>query len=159
MTVGISVVLYGVAVNDLARSLGGACLTMTALTLLALVAIKRWITDTSAERTRLADATREQDSERVRLFALQAALEQERQRLLRDAAADREQNAARLEAERASLREQFEDERAALMCESVETAYAMFKAGLLDAPRAASVAVLSFPDQSPQRAAERTRGH
>ncbi len=169
MTVGISVVLYGIAVNDLSRSLGGSCLTMTALTLLALVAIRRWVTDTRAERERLADATREQDSERVRLMALQAAVEQERQRLLRDAEADRRQNAARLEAERKALRaqfeakcqalrEQFEEDRAALMCKSVETAYVMFKAGLMDEQPHPSVAVLSFLEKSQQRAAERTHG-
>lgn len=155
MTGGIAVVLYGIIRADIARALGGACLTMTALTLIALVSIRRWTTNTQVERQRLADATRDAEIERTRYVAGQAALEMERERVLRDAASEREQVAARLRNDQATMRNQFEDERATLQCESFEAGASMALRGLFDRPApSAHGKVVSFPFPS-QPARER----
>lgn len=159
MTLGMGVVLYGVAVNDLSRSLGGACLTMTALTLIALISIRRWITNTADERRRLADATREADAERMRCTAVRAALELERQRVERDAEAAAEHMAARLAAERAAMWDQFEADRAALICESLDTAMRLVLSGKLDgsAGTTGRGTVIGFPMPVHQRASDSSR--
>lgn len=162
MAAGMAVVLYGVAKNDLARSLGGACLTMTAVTLIALVSIRKWTTNTDAARSRLSDATREADNERTRYIAAQAALEVERQRVQRDAASDREQMAVRLASEQAAMQEQFEDDRATLVCETMEQTVLMYRAGAFDPPSQHDRGrVIGFPDRLVQQAAaaERARDH
>ncbi|MFD3917193.1 hypothetical protein [Streptomyces sp. NPDC058603] len=161
----MAVVLYGVAQNDLARSLGGACLTMTALTLIALVSIRKWTSDTYSERNRLADATREADQEKMRLVAAAAAQEAEIQRIRRDAVAAREQLEARLtaerqamheqlEAERKAMREQLEVDRARITCEAMEAAFALLPGMLAEQKRSATRggAVIGFPTQAHQRA-------
>ncbi|WP_141724702.1 hypothetical protein [Streptomyces niveus] len=154
----MGVVLYGVAVNDLSRALGGACLTMTTLTLIALVAIRRWTTNTDNERRRLADATREADNERMRYMAGLAALELERQRVQRDADADREHTAARLKVERAAMRDQFEADRAVLICESLDTAFHLVRSGAFEGPiTTRRGTVIGFPAPITQRAQETSR--
>lgn len=161
MAAGMAVVLYGVAQNDLARSLGGACLTMTALTLIALVSIRKWTTDTRAERARLADATREADTERSRSFAARAAMEVERERMGRDVASEREQLEARLKTERAAMRKELEEERARIVSETLEAAFRMIP-GLV-AEQKADGTVIGFPTQGqlarPRAEESHGRGH
>lgn len=135
LAAGTTTVLYGVVRDDLARSISGACLLMTGLALIILVSVRRWTSDTQAERLRLSDATREADAERMRYVAAQAALEVERQRVQRDAAAERHQLTARLHAERVAMRDTYEDERARLIAESFETAVQLVRAGVLDEPK------------------------
>lgn len=160
MMAGFGLVLLGIVLDDIARSLGGAVLVMTAAILLFLSAVKGWTTDTQAERARLADATREADAEHMRYVAAQAALAVERQRVQRDAAAEREHNAARLAAERTALRDQFEEERAQLICKTMETTVHLYRAGMLDdKPEPAHAKVIDLlPHQEParHRAAEST---
>lgn len=160
MVAGFALVLLGVTLDDIARCLGGAVVIMTAAILLFLTQVRRWTTDTQAERNRLADATREARAEHMRYVAAQAALTIERQRIHRDAAAEREHNAARLAAERKAMRDLFEDERETLICKTMESTVNLVRAGLLDdkpAPAHAKVIGL-FPSQSdPQGAEHRTR--
>src|SRR5687767_15844676 len=75
---GVTATLYGVITNEPARSLGGVCLTMTALTAIGLGAVKRWVTDTREEQHRLAQATREAQDERAKYFASRAGRSEER---------------------------------------------------------------------------------
>lgn len=154
LAAGITVILYGIARNDLARSLGGACLSITALTLIALVAIRRWVTDTEAERARLAEDSREAQNEKTRAIAAQAALEMERQRLARDAAADRARTAAILRAEREAMRDQFEEQRAKLASDAFATGVRMERSGALEPEsehdRAQVIGL--FPQQERERA-------
>lgn len=161
MGLGMAVVLYGVARNDLARSLGGACLTMTALTLIALVSIRRWTTNTDAERRRLADATREAETEKTRGIAAQAAMEVERNRLLRDAASQRAQLEALLKAERKAMHDQLEADRTEIGIDALKEAFRLIHEGLCDPPKQQSQGtVIDFPEQSSERpAAARPRGH
>ncbi|MYZ37517.1 MULTISPECIES: hypothetical protein [unclassified Streptomyces] len=119
---------------------------MIALTLIALVSIRKWTTDTHAERGRLAEAMREADTERGRSVAVQAAMEVERARIRRDAAAELERMEARLRAERQAIRDQLEEERARMACESLGIAFRMIKAGLLeDRPAEEHGKVIGFP--------------
>ncbi|MFJ9234093.1 hypothetical protein ACIRJ3_03800 [Streptomyces anulatus] len=157
---GLSIVLYGIVAEDLPRTVGGAIFTMTALTLIALVLIRRWITTTAAERQRLGDAVREADAERMRYVAAQAALEVERSRLRRDAAAEREQVNARLAAEREAMSTQFEEQRAELVCTTMETTVQLYRAGAFDPSDPASYArVIGFPTPAVrEHPAETARG-
>ncbi|MFD5058209.1 hypothetical protein [Streptomyces sp. NPDC058394] len=161
LAVGLAIVLWGVITNDIARSVGGVCLTMTSLTLSACVAIRGWVTDTSAERARLGDSQRETDADRMRYVAAQAALEVERQRLQRDAAAEREQLTARLKVEREAMRTSFEEQRAKLILETFETTARMvIHEKLFDqeqAPTPGHGRVIEFPEQ-PAREQARERG-
>lgn len=160
LTAGVTTTLYGVITNEPARSLGGACLTMTALTAIGLGAVKRWVTDTHEEQHRLAQATQEAQDERAKYFAAQAALENEVQRLMRDAAADRARAAATLIAEREAMEADFAEKRTSLICEAIETYAQMLRSGDLDRqpPRSR---VIQFPTQQPVQAPERERprGH
>ncbi|MFC9847741.1 hypothetical protein ACFWFF_01325 [Streptomyces sp. NPDC060223] len=155
MAGGISVILYGIVRNDLARSLGGACLTMTALTLIAMVAIRRWTTDTGDERRILAASTREAQAERSRYVAAQAALENEQARLNRDMAAERARVAATLVAERRKMEAAFEEKRAQLATEAFTTGVQMERAGMLSPKKSEPGNLIQFPQQ--ERAAERER--
>ncbi|MEV5851464.1 hypothetical protein [Streptomyces anulatus] len=152
--------LYGIITENLERTVGGAIFTMTALTLIALVMIRRWITTTNAERQRLGDAVREADAERMRYVAAQAALEVERSRLRRDAAAEREQLAARLATERDAMDAQFEEKRNTVVIETFATTVELVRDGLLDVNDPASYGrVIGFPTpELRQQAAEAARG-
>ncbi|MFI1728245.1 hypothetical protein ACH40E_03190 [Streptomyces acidicola] len=162
MVAGLSVILYGVIYNDLARSLGGACLTMTALTLIALVAIRKWITDTSEERRVLAAAVRDTQAERTRYIAAQAALENEQGRLARDVAAERAGLAAKLIAEREAMATEFEEKRNQLVSEAMNTGVAMFLSSRREHTKAPVRGdVIQFPNQQgePEPERVRSRGH
>lgn len=157
---GLSTVVYGIVTENLERTVGGAIFTMTALTLIALVLIRRWITNADADRQRHDDAVRAADTERMRYVAAQAALEVERGRLRRDIAVEHQQVAATLDAERAAMRERFEEDRATLVCETIETTFLLFRDGKF-APTEHGYAaqVIGFPRPAHQRAAEEpTRG-
>lgn len=162
LAVGLAIVLWGVITNDIARSVGGVCLTMTSLTLSACVAIRGWVTNTGAERARLGDSQRETDADRMRYVAAQAALEVERQRLQRDAAAEREQLTARLKVERDAMRTSFEEERAKLIVDTFEAAVKMVvRDRLLEEgrPETGHGRVIDFPAQpAAEREQARERG-
>jgi hypothetical protein len=153
---GLGIAGYGTLTDDLARTVAGSCLLTIALLLAALLSIRGWIIDTQSEREALARAISNADDERVRYVAGLAALEMERQRVLRDGAIEREQNLAHLKAARAALREQFEEERTRLICESLETAVKLIAGGLLeDRPEPAGHAkIISMPAPTRQREAQ-----
>jgi len=155
MTAGLSVILYGVVFNDLARALGGACLTMPALLLIALVAIRTWITSTAEERRVLAASTREAQAEQNRYFALRAALESEQSRLTQSMAADRARAAAALAVERKAMEAYFDEKRAKLVTDAFTTGVQMERAGMLNPKKPVPGNLIPFPQQ--ERAAERER--
>lgn len=158
ITAGLAVVLWGVWKNDPARAAGGACLTITSLTFIALVVIRRWVTDTSAERAGLAATGKQRDDERSRYIAAQAAMAVDRDRMRRDAEYAAEQAAAQLEAERVKLRREFDEERNELVCKSFAAAFEILKSGLPDDAATRGRAVIPFPDQRPAGGAARARG-
>lgn len=155
---GVGVIVVGVVTNDFARSLGGACLTMPALTLFALVSIRRWVTNTAAERARLAQATREVEDERLRYVAAQAAQEQESARLRRDAAAEIQQAKARLDVERVAMEAEFEERRNALICKTINDTVVEIINGRLAPPAPTHGRVIDFPGQLADREQARERG-
>ncbi|MFE5871587.1 hypothetical protein ACFQ6V_23480 [Streptomyces roseifaciens] len=123
LTVGLAVVTAGVLTSDPARAAGGACFTVTALTLIALRVIRSWIVNTAAERGRLQDAIREAEAERTKCIAAQAAIEIERDRMRRDAAAAAQQAHEQLAAERDRMSVEFEEARGDLMAQTASTAF------------------------------------
>lgn len=155
MAAGLAVILYGTLRDDLARALGGTCLTLTALTVLALALIRRWVVDTRDERRILAAAQREAVAERSRYFAAQAALEIEQGRLNRDMAAERAGLAARLKAERDAIAADFEERRATLIAETMEATLLMVRNDKL-APQP-SAKLIRFPHQQAEQQPERER--
>jgi hypothetical protein len=161
---GLPVLLYGIWRDDTARSLGGACLVMAALILISLVLIHRWITDTRDERRVLAAAQRQAIDERTRYIAAQAALENEQARLNRDMAAERHRIAAQLIAEREAMRDEFEEQRAALVAQTMEATVMMIRGGKFapdDTPQGGTLIKFprDLPQQTPAPARERSREH
>ena len=154
---GMAVILYGVIVDDISRSVSGACLTMPALTLIALVMVRRWVSDTRDERRFLAAAQRDAEQERSRYVAAQSALEGERSRLARDQAAERAQLAAKLLAERGAMQAEFEEQRATLAAETVEATVLMFRDGKFAPDTLPRGRVIRFPKQEPGASTERGR--
>src|SRR3546814_3040070 len=89
MLAGQAAVAYGIVQETLPPAIGGLSLTVTALAVLGLLAIRQWVTNTSEERTLLADVRVELETQRSDYFAAKAALENERGRLAQDMAAER----------------------------------------------------------------------
>lgn len=154
---GAAVTLHAVTRSNPAQTLGGLGLTMIGLTILALLFIHHWFTNTSEERRTLADATRAADEERNRYVSLKAALENEHGRLSQAMAEERADVAARLAEERESLRSEFEERRNSLIKETMEVTVRMFRNGKFAPQPTAKGNLIPFPQQQPDR--ERARGH
>lgn len=155
--VGLVVTFHGAVRDQLAHSLGGVCLTMIALTALILVAIRKWVTDTSLERTVLAATQREAQTERSRYVALQAALENEQGRLRQDMAAERAALTARLKSERAALAAEFDERRDSLIAETMEATVLLHINGKLAPGKPTAGTLIPFPNQQSQGGLERAR--
>jgi succinate dehydrogenase/fumarate reductase flavoprotein subunit len=155
LVTGLAAILYGVMRGDPAHSTAGVGLTATALTLVALTSIRRWVTNTTDERRQLADATQAARDERDGYFAAKAVLENDQQRLMRAAAADRAHAAATLIVERGKMAAEFEEKRAALVCETLAAYDDLMRSQKQKPPERSSV--IPFPIQQPER--ERSRGH
>lgn len=157
LAIGAAVITRSVDDDDIAESIGGACLVMVSLSTVICVLVRHWVTNTSEERQVLAAAQREAQGERSRYFAAQAALENERARLTRDMAAERARNTATLAAERDKMQAEFEEQRAQLASEAFRTGVEMERAGMLKpGQQPACGNLIQFPDH-PGRAPERER--
>lgn len=164
ITTGITLLAGGLAAGtsgairgETAHSIGGACLTTIALTLIALTAIRTWIINTRHEREDLAIARREAEAQERKYFALQAALESEMGRLNRDMNAERARIAQTLIVEREAMENEFERRRLEVTKEAFREGVYMERAGLLkpDAPTPANL--IQFPGQQDGDAPERER--
>lgn len=158
---GAIAIVYGVFRDDIPSSIGGAALTVTALLVIALITIRRWIADTSLERRGLAEATQELSTERAKYLTAEAAVQMERQRTLRDAAADRVRGTAALNVEREAMHDAFEEQRAELVCRTIEATVKAVRSGTFDVStpaRVKGVVTQLFPQQQPERARERDHG-
>lgn len=146
LTAGIAIVTAGVITYHPPLAIAGTCLAMIALAAIILLTVRSWIADVSAERAQLHTATREQESERARYAAAQAALAQERARLRSDLADAQIRMRQQLEQEREAMRQEFEDHRAELIRDSFEQGARMVRDGLLDDPAPEpSNTVVRFP--------------
>jgi hypothetical protein len=158
---GLSIVLYGTLRDDIARTLGGTCVTLTALTAVALILIRHWIVDTSEERRVLGAAQRAAQAERARYFAAQAALENEQGRLNRDMAAERAALTTRLKAEREAMAAEFDERKSSLIAETMEATVLMFRDGKLAPDNPVQSKVIQLRDHQqrhPERERSRERG-
>lgn len=154
---GLAAILYGLIYDDLPRSIGGLGLTLIGLTVIALIVIRRWVTNTEQERRLLAASQREAQAERARYFAAQAALENEQGRLNRDMAAERLALSARLKTERDAMTRDFEEQRATVIAETMEATFLMFHGGKFAPTQTATGNLIEFPRQHPERQPERAR--
>lgn len=157
--VGLAVTLHGAIRNQPAHSVSGVCITMIALTGLILIALRKWTKDTSDDRRILAAAQREAQARRDVYFAAQAALENEQGRLNRDMAAERAGLNARLKAERDRLHEEFEEQRATLIAETMEATFLLMRDGKFDPEASPPGNLIQFPHQQPQPQRARSREH
>jgi hypothetical protein len=159
LAVGTLVILYGIARNDLPRSLGGTCLVVTALTIVSLTTIKRWINNVDKERSRLGEAAHAAQVEAAKYFAAQAGLAAEKARMLRDAEAGRAALAVQLKVEREALQDEFEEQRNAIKCKALEQGALLERSGALRAQQEPvherAVVTQLFPHQQPERARDR----
>lgn len=139
LVAGIATTAIGLIVGDTSKSASGASITIIGLATLSLIVVRRWVTDTAAERGRLAAATTAATNEQTRYIAGLAAVDAERARLRRDATAMARRQVAQLEADRETLRGEFEKDRERISTEAFRTGALMERAGLLKEPRPASV--------------------
>lgn len=154
---GLATVIHGIIRNNPAHSAGGGFVALAGLTVIALVVLHQWITDTRDERRTLAAAQREAQGRKDTYLAAKAALENEQGRLNRDMAAERANLDARLKAEREAIAADFEERRAALIAETMEATLLMVHNGNL-APQP-SAKLIQFPHQQTERQPERSREH
>jgi hypothetical protein len=158
---GIGIILDGVLRNDLPASIAGLSLTLTALTTVALILLKGWITDTREERSHLAAAQCEAQAEKSRYIALQAALEAEQGRRAQDRAAERRADQQRLKVERDAMERQFEEQRATVIAETMEATFLMIRDNKFAPDEPTRSKVIQFPTdlphQQPQHRPERER--
>lgn len=161
---GFAVILRSVSGDDVAGSIGGACLVMVGLSLVILVFVKHWVVNTSAERRALAVTQQLAQDERTKYVAAQAILEGDQVRLYRDLAAEKASLAAAIVAERKKMRADFEEERATICAEAFQTGAEMERAGMLKPGKQPQRGnLIRFPKQeqqpvqAPQR--ERSREH
>lgn len=152
---GLATVIHGIIHNNPAHSAGGGFLALAGLTVIALVVIRLWVTDTRDERRTLAAAQREAQGRKDTYLAAKAALENERGRLSRDMAAERASLDARLRAEREAVAADFEERRAALIAETMEATLLMVHNGTLTPPPSATL--IPFPRQQAEPQPERGR--
>jgi hypothetical protein len=149
---GFAVIIHSTPDDNIAGSIGGACLVMTGLTIIALVLVRHWVINTTEERRILGACQREAQSERARYIAAQAALEGEMGRLTRDMAAERAAIRATLIEERRQMRAQFEEERSQLAADAFRTGVEMERRGDLKKKTPAQAAnLIPFPKQERQR--------
>ncbi|MFF6829579.1 hypothetical protein [Streptomyces longwoodensis] len=150
---GFAVIIRSASGDNIAGSIGGACLVMVALTLVILVLVRRWIINTAEERRILAACQREAQSERARYIAAQAALEGEMGRLTRDMAAERSAIRAALIEDRRRMRAEFEEERTQLAADAFQLGAQMERNGdLKKKQQPESANLIPFPKQERQRA-------
>ncbi|MFI1562132.1 hypothetical protein ACH4ZX_03560 [Streptomyces sp. NPDC020490] len=154
---GLAISIHGILRHDVAHSVGGTCLTLTAFTTLALVLVHKWIVDTREDRRLLAAAQREAQAQRSTYQAAKAALESEQGRLTRDAAAERAKLAVQLKAEREALHREFEERRAELISQTMEATVRMFHNGRFAPGESATGNLIPFPQQQPEGKPERER--
>lgn len=159
MSGGLVVVLHGTLRNNLTHTVGGTCLTLTALTAIALILIRRWIVDTSHERQCLAASQREAQNQKSAYIAAQAALEVEQGRLTRDRAIQLRADAALLKTERAAMAADFEEKRGALISETMEVTWRLYQSGKMGAPSPTESRIIQFPRQHPEPERARSREH
>lgn len=154
---GLAAILYGLVYDDLPRSIAGLGLTIVGLTVIVLIVIRRWVTDTRAERQLLAAAQREAHNQKSVYVAAQAALENEQGRLNRDMAAERLALSARLKSERDALARDFAEQRATVIAETMEATFHMFRGGKFAPTQTVTGNLIEFPRQHPERQEERAR--
>ena len=159
LTAGFAVIIRSASDDNVAGSIGGACLVMVGLTLAILIFVRRWVSDTSDERQALGQAQRDAQDERSRYIALKAALEGEHGRLLRDMAAERAGIAATLKAERAKMAAEFRETRATELSEAFQTGVEMERAGMLKRRPPQRGNLLKFPERQELPTQERSREH
>lgn len=163
LAAGLALCAHGAVTSHGTNALAGAAVTFTALILIALIKIKRWVTDTNAERRDLARAQCAAEEERRRHVAAQGAMEAEQTRLRRDLNAERAQVAATLTVERAAMEAKFEKERFQIQTDAFKSGVLFERAGMLE-PEAPIVGnLIQFPKQAAEAAAtqqrERSREH
>jgi hypothetical protein len=147
---GLSVILYGIVRGDVSQAVSGACLTMPALTLIALVMVRRWVTDTKDERAILAASQREAQAERARYLAAQGALDGEMSRLRQDMAAERAALKEQLKVERKAMEDEFARARGELAAEAMNIAVSWVVDGKLRPPEQQRDNLIRFPHQTQQ---------
>lgn len=157
---GTALALNGIARDQASQSLSGVGAVMTALTMIALLVIHKWVTDTRAERSLLAAAQREAQEEWARCTAAQAALASERTRMRRDLDAEQAALLERARVERAALEAEFEDQRASLICETMEATVRMFHNGKFAPNARCGGTLIHFPlQQAKEQERSRSREH
>ncbi|MEV7389558.1 hypothetical protein [Streptomyces sp. NPDC091215] len=150
LAVGLALSTHGALNGSGAHAMAGAAVTFTAITAIALCMIRRWVTNTSAERARLARAEERAEEKQLKFVALQGALQGENARIKRDLEAERAQGLAALEVRRAALEAQFEKDRFQIETKAFQTGVLFERAGMLEPDAPIPGNLIQFPKQHPE---------
>lgn len=159
---GLALTGLGVLYDNVPCTVGGSTLILTGVSVIALILIRTWISDTSDARSALAAAQRDTERERSRYFAAQAALENEQGRLRQELNNERRRIASQLVQEREAMNAAFEEKKAALVSETMEVTVRMFRNGDFAPDTLTTGQLIQFPKQEhPIRTTRRSRsrGH
>jgi hypothetical protein len=154
---GIALVVVGAAARHIPATAGGGGIVLATTVAASMLVIHRWLTDVTAERARLAQATRDADTERTRYIAANAALQQEQQRVRTDLQDHYRRTQLELARHRAALDDEFETRRAELAAKAFELGATMALTGKLTADPGTSADVVHLPTRQPQRQRAATR--
>jgi hypothetical protein len=138
ITIGTAGLAYTVPTGHTEGSVLGAAVLVVSAIAISVRVVLTVITDTSAEKARLTD-------ERLTYLAAQAALESERTRIRQDLEAGARASAQQIRAERAAMRQQFEEERHAVQRHGFEVGVRLALGGGLTAEGEIPANVLPFP--------------
>lgn len=158
---GLAMGIHSVLRADTPRALLATTVALIGLTVVRLVCARAWITDTRDERREAATARKEADEQKMKFFALEAALESEATRMHRDLIAEQARNAAMLAAERSAMQAEFEARRLEEAQDAFLTGVEMERSGALKPDTPVPANLIQFPKPAPavEQERERSREH
>ena len=159
LAVGVSLVVLGLQRASTPETLAGVVICISAQMLACMRVIYRWVRDTRAERASLLASQQHHDTEAAKYSAGLLAIAKEQDRTRRELLDGARRLDQAIKVQRAALHNEFEEKRAELVSQAMETAIRLYRAGAFDeAPR--ERVIVPFPAQPAdyERARERERG-
>jgi len=158
LAAGAALVVLGLVRGATPETLTGVVLCISAQMLACMRIIYRWVSSTSAERAALLASKQHHDTEAAKHAAGLIALAAERDRVHQESIAGARRRDQMIEADRAKLEIEFQERRAALISQAVETGVKLARSGALDAEADRARVIVPFPAQPADYERARGRG-
>jgi len=155
---GAILVVLGLVRSATPETLAGVVLCISAQMLACMRIIYRWVTDTSVVRAALLGSKQRHDEEAAKHAAGLIALTAETERVRQEGIAGARRRDAALAVERAQLEAAFEEKRAALISQAIETGVQLERSGALEVAADRARVIVPFPAQPADYERARGRG-